>query len=214
MIQREIAGHIALQGLDLTYEVLGHVARSDGEIIGLMTESELAGRPVQYRDRAKVYEALARVERRGLVFCGAQNYSNIHILDSGKVRLTNLASIWCFPNPTTREEQGARHHWDVMESVFVALRARARKGVWHTLPRWSPCGRRICNEGIALLPTCSPMRDLSVGHILQDACVVERIRRRKEALDIVRRLVGSGDRKQQGASTAKVTANKVSLLVI
>lgn len=38
MLDRIMRAHNLLRGLDLTFEVLGHVTNSDGEIIGIMTE--------------------------------------------------------------------------------------------------------------------------------------------------------------------------------
>jgi hypothetical protein len=60
-------GYRALQGFDLTYTVLAHVISSDGSVIGIVTEPEV-GRLVQYRDRTLVYQAIAQLQQRHLIF--------------------------------------------------------------------------------------------------------------------------------------------------
>jgi hypothetical protein len=52
MIDKVTRGYRILEGLDLTYEFRAHVVR-DGQIVGMLTEPA-EGRPVEFRDRAKV----------------------------------------------------------------------------------------------------------------------------------------------------------------
>lgn len=51
-MERETIGRHAMVGLDISYEVLGHLVQ-DGNIVGLVLEAS-KGRMVEYRDRAKV----------------------------------------------------------------------------------------------------------------------------------------------------------------
>lgn len=111
-------GYLRLQGLDLTYTILAHVISSDGSIIGVVSEPEV-GRLVQYRDRTKVYDAIAQVQQRGLIFNGI-SYHKIHILH-GKVRLSNLASIRYFADPVKLKEEGEKRHWIALDKLFKTL---------------------------------------------------------------------------------------------
>ncbi|RDB17631.1 hypothetical protein Hypma_001080 [Hypsizygus marmoreus] len=106
--------HLLLHGLDLTYKVLAHIVE-DGSVVGLVTEPEL-GRLVQYRDRGLVYDAISRIQRRGLIYPGIMN-PNLHILN-GKVRLSNLAGLRHYKDPAEVEELAASKHWEVLEEFF------------------------------------------------------------------------------------------------
>lgn len=53
LLERETVGRRAMLGLNLSYEVLGHLVQ-DGNVVGLVLEAS-KGRMVEYRDRAKVY---------------------------------------------------------------------------------------------------------------------------------------------------------------
>ncbi|RDB17619.1 hypothetical protein Hypma_001066 [Hypsizygus marmoreus] len=110
--------HLLLRGLDLTYKVLAHIVEKDGTVVGLVTEPEL-GRLVQYRDRGLVYDAISRLQRRGLVYPGIAN-SNLHILN-GKVRLSNLVGSRHYYDPAEVEKLAALVHWECLEDFFADL---------------------------------------------------------------------------------------------
>ncbi|KAL4267378.1 hypothetical protein AB1N83_003763 [Pleurotus pulmonarius] len=116
LVEREIEGHRCLRGLDLTFEVLGHVTR-DGQVIGIMTESA-TGRMVEYPDRAAVYDAITKVQSRGLLYSVQE--SNIMIAD-GKVRLLSLASIRKMRSGEGSAAEANRFHWDALRKLFEKL---------------------------------------------------------------------------------------------
>jgi hypothetical protein len=110
--------YLLLQGLDITYTILGHLVQSDGSVIGVITEPEV-GRLVQFRDRSLVYDAISRLQQRKLIYNGI-HYSKIHILH-GKVRLSNLASIRYFGDPVELNKQAGIRHWQALEELFKFL---------------------------------------------------------------------------------------------
>ncbi|GLB44525.1 hypothetical protein LshimejAT787_1701520 [Lyophyllum shimeji] len=178
ILDQEMRGYLALQGLDLTYEVLGHVVNNDGTIVGLAYEAHV-GRLLQFRDRALVYDALSKVQQRGLVFCGAQEFTNIHIMN-GKVRLTNLASIWHFPDEKLRKEHGDERHWKPLESWFPALKAQK-----DNTPR--PVYQRLWDHNVQLLPHISPDRPLFAWFTLDLPSIEVCAKRNEEVLSWLRR---------------------------
>ncbi|TFK36585.1 hypothetical protein BDQ12DRAFT_609610, partial [Crucibulum laeve] len=79
----QMRGYRFLQGLDLCYEILGHVIFK-GRIIGIMTEPS-NGRLVEKQDRTLVYTAISRLEERRLY--DSPRPENIMISRDGKIRL-------------------------------------------------------------------------------------------------------------------------------
>ncbi|EIN05280.1 hypothetical protein PUNSTDRAFT_34696, partial [Punctularia strigosozonata HHB-11173 SS5] len=72
-----------MRGTGCTFEVLGHVTRH-GRVVGLMTE-RIQGRPPRYEDRQKVYAAVAKLQRHGLLHTQL-DHDTIVISPSGHVR--------------------------------------------------------------------------------------------------------------------------------
>jgi hypothetical protein len=117
-IDATMNGYLLLQGLDITYTVLAHVVHSDGSVIGIVTEPEV-GRLVEYRDRALVYDAITRLQERRLIYHGI-HYSKIHILH-GKVRLSNLASVFHIKDSAELSIAAEKRHWKPLEELFKML---------------------------------------------------------------------------------------------
>jgi len=117
IVDLEMKGHRLLQGLDLTYDVLGHVLR-DGLVVGLMTEPA-NGRMVEYSDRAEVYDAIAKVQRKGLLY--TISCSTIMICD-GKVRLLSLSSVRTFCPDAQGFKEADVYHWEALDVLFDELR--------------------------------------------------------------------------------------------
>ncbi|KAG5640300.1 hypothetical protein DXG03_009327 [Asterophora parasitica] len=220
MLDSIMWGYLALQGLDLTYSVFGHVVDDEGLIVGIAFEPQI-GRSSEYRDRALVYDALSRVQQRGLVFCGA-SYDNIHILN-GKVRLINLASIWYFPDEKAREKFANQRHWEEMDTLFSDF----RNGV-----EIVPDSGRARME-ITLLPHSSPERPLTIKSVYnlfgdedcakftQNISWLKRTFHTSMGLDVLRRreraLPANGmgrlaSRKSKGMSRRSFHANSALLL--
>lgn len=117
-VEATMNGYRRLEGLDITYAVLAHVISGDGSVIGVVTEPEV-GRLVQAQDRSLVYDAITRLQRRNLIYCGI-HWSKIHILD-GKVRLSNLASIFYIEDLGELEKKAEKRHWQALEALFASL---------------------------------------------------------------------------------------------
>ncbi|KAF9458697.1 hypothetical protein BDZ94DRAFT_1239795 [Collybia nuda] len=118
-LERSMRGYQYVQGMDLTYEVLGHVMRHD-IVIGLMTEPHI-GRIMQDRDRALLYDAVSRMERRRIVHMGPTP-PNL-LIHNGKVRLTNLACVRYF-GPEKDEEfkiMAEARHWRTLGDFFSTM---------------------------------------------------------------------------------------------
>ncbi|KAG6820256.1 hypothetical protein H0H93_003264 [Arthromyces matolae] len=121
-LDRHMWAYLSLQGLDLTYHVYGHLVDDDGTIVGIVQEAHL-GRLMQYRDRAIVYDAYSRMQQRGLVYCGATEFYNTHILD-GKVRIPVLYTLWYFPDEEMCRKQGDIRHWQPLDNWFKEMKKR------------------------------------------------------------------------------------------
>ncbi|RDB20140.1 hypothetical protein Hypma_012975 [Hypsizygus marmoreus] len=153
--------HWALRGLDITYEVLGHLVEPDGTVVGIVTEAE-TGRLVQYRDRPLVYDAISRIQQRGLIYTGIERY-NIHILN-GKVRLSsNLGALRYYGDPAELERKASIIHWKTLEKLFAFLNTEndpiprpSYHQLWDVSPELLPAPpspeRRICLIGFAFYP--------------------------------------------------------------
>ena len=101
-VQTETIDREPLAGLDVTFEVLAHVLR-EGEVVGLVLE-QTEGRFVNRGDRALVYEAVAKMQSRGLFFDFPDIYAayNILITDDQKIRFVTVANI----TPFNKDDKG------------------------------------------------------------------------------------------------------------
>jgi len=192
LLDQEMGGYRALQGLDLTYHVFGHVVDKEGTVVGLVFEAYV-GRLMQFRDRALVYDAFSKVQQRGLIFFGADEFTNTHILN-GKVRLTNLASIWHFPDEKLRKKHGEIRHWSPLESWFPALKAQND----HT-PR--PVYQRLWDHNVQLLPHISPDCPLLAWFTLDLPSNEDQAKRNDEFFSWFRRNASSRNRRSLPSSS-------------
>lgn len=190
-LDRRMQAYLALQDLDLTYEILGHIVQSDSRMIGIITEAQ-AGRPAQYSDRDSVYRALALVQQCRLVLCGVPSLANIHILH-GQVRLTDLCSIWYFLDCSRREEAEQLRHWEPMEELYAKLKRTKASHVSRP--------RAICNwsDGLLLLLRPSLLRSLPYSD--GDRSAIRRFRGGGKPQGVVRWL-SAVDLKRQGLTWA------------
>lgn len=118
-IERETEGHRAVQGLDVSFQVLGHVIR-DGEVVGIMTEHSY-GRLVEFCDRSVVYEAFGRLQRNGILYQAAHE-STIIIAD-GKVRLLGLSTVIKYRRDEREllAERARVCYWELLDMIFGRL---------------------------------------------------------------------------------------------
>lgn len=115
MLDRIMRAHNLLRGLDLTFEVLGHVTNSDGEIVGIMTEPAY-GRYVEYSDRTDVYEAIAKIQSRSLWY--SFDHTTI-MVSKGKIRIESLMSV--HPIPLEQERLADKLHSEYLDYMFDVL---------------------------------------------------------------------------------------------
>ncbi|KAJ7456982.1 hypothetical protein FB451DRAFT_1275503 [Mycena latifolia] len=123
-LQKMMAAYRLLIECDLehfAYRALGHVVRNGtSDICGIMTEPGY-GRMVQSTDKAAVYNAIAQVERAGLLFTGI-HLSNIMLTNEGQVRLLSICALARQPADATEcAKELAYWHWEQLETLFKEL---------------------------------------------------------------------------------------------
>lgn len=104
--------HKLLRGLDITFEVLGHITNSDGEIIGIMTEPAY-GRFVEYSDRTDVYDAIAKIQSRSLWY--SFDHSTV-MVSKGQIRILSLMSV--HPILPDQERLADQLHSEYLDYMF------------------------------------------------------------------------------------------------
>ncbi len=109
-----------------------------------MTESA-TGRMVEYPDRAAVYDAITKVQSRGLLYSVQE--SNIMIVD-GKVRLLSLASIRKIRSGEDSAAEANRFHWDALRKLFEKL---------FQYPNFMPPPQSIRQQTVKILAPVPPL---------------------------------------------------------
>ncbi|KAF7369812.1 hypothetical protein MVEN_00313900 [Mycena venus] len=124
LIERETRGIKALQGMDLTYELIAHIFHGD-LLFGIMTESSRLARPVQVTDRAIVFAAMAKLERAFMLhafpeYDGSASDQHIVIDEHGRVRLLDLFALEYYtPHQRKKlEEDAEEYHWKRLRVLF------------------------------------------------------------------------------------------------
>lgn len=150
----EVEGHRIMQsaGLtELTFEMVGHVTRH-GCTVGHACKA-IEGRLVEYRDRADVYEAITRMQAKGIIYRSIFD-NDIYATDGG-IHFTNLSSIILYDNETILEEAAQHWHWERLETMFEELKGN---GVIKRLEVWDPA---YPSEEIVIPRLPSPGREPS-----------------------------------------------------
>ncbi|KIM89958.1 hypothetical protein PILCRDRAFT_812745 [Piloderma croceum F 1598] len=114
-------GHRLMQSLGLktlTFPMLGHIVR-DGAVVGVLTEAS-CGRLVEYADRAAVYEAVARMQLKGIIH-RSLHAGNIFIAD-GRVKFLGISSVLFFEDDAKLAEMAQRWHWNRLTELFDQLK--------------------------------------------------------------------------------------------
>ncbi|TFK48198.1 hypothetical protein OE88DRAFT_1664630 [Heliocybe sulcata] len=114
-----------LQDLDLTFPILALITLED-RVVGFMQE-RWHGRGITYDDRELIYEAVARIQRAGILFYLIEP-GNIVIVDDNKVRFAALE--WTMhqfslddPEEVETLEQDAEiYHWTRLREIFDEMR--------------------------------------------------------------------------------------------
>jgi len=118
-LNRGMYGYRALQDLDVTFEVLGHLISKDGTVIGLVSEAAW-GRMVRPSDAALIYKTIAEVQNRGIIYKGC--ITNRFMIADGKVRLVELNCITPYEDKKKLLEDADSWHWNELGELFHELR--------------------------------------------------------------------------------------------
>jgi hypothetical protein len=119
-IEEETNGRRLMIGLDLTFELLGHIIR-DGEVVGIMLDPAY-GRPLRHDDRAIMYEAVARIQNRGLFFPMINN-TNV-LVSQGQIRFMGVAGVTRIGSEgsgVSSVEDAQAQHWRMLDTLFDTL---------------------------------------------------------------------------------------------
>jgi len=118
-LNRGMYGYRAVQDLDVTFEVLGHLISMDGTVIGLVSEAAW-GRMVKPSDAALIYKTIAEVQNRGIIYRGC--LTNRFMIADGKVRLIELNCITPYEDKQKLLEDADKWHWNELGQLFHELR--------------------------------------------------------------------------------------------
>jgi hypothetical protein len=125
-----------LRGLDLTFELVGHVVNSDGDTIGLLSEPAF-GRPFQASDIIALSDAMFRLADRGLWWPVYVDFNLMMSLDN-KVRLLTYCAVRKFKDEEERELRTAELQRD-LQAIYLAYKDTYR---WESSYRY----RHACPE--------------------------------------------------------------------
>jgi hypothetical protein len=152
LLEWQSEGHLLMQraGLkDLTFPLLGHLVR-DGLVVGNVFEASL-GRLVQYSDRAAVYEAVARIQQKNLVYRDIHS-GEIFITDTGVRFGRGLYSVKYVRDKAELEAKASLCHWEELKELFDRLKVAPGNTAWWT--------RRLVSAEILIPRLPSPTRPM------------------------------------------------------
>lgn len=108
------------QGLkDLTFELLGHLVR-DGLVVGNVFEAA-HGRLVEFSDRAAVYESIARMQRRNVIYRDIDS-KEIYITETGVRFGAGVSSVIMVQDGDELERNAEIWHWRKLKKLFEYLK--------------------------------------------------------------------------------------------
>lgn len=161
-LNRGMYGYRAVQDLDVTFEVLGHLISEDGTVIGLVSEAAW-GRMVKLSDAALIYKTIAEIQNRGIIYKGC--LTNRFLIADGRVRLVELNCITPYEDKQKVLEDADVWHWEELGRLFNEFRTRGPYGFfrWPSLVLYTTC------KDIQFLPPL-PRPDLPFGgmHLYND----------------------------------------------
>ncbi|KAF8841880.1 hypothetical protein BDN67DRAFT_1002045 [Paxillus ammoniavirescens] len=115
-ITSESRGQKLMQSLGLghyCFELLAHVSKN-GTIIGLMMEAYI-GRGITLADRSAVFEAIADIQRHGILLRFSRN--DIFITKQG-VRFASMCSATKYQDQDALTEAAESVHWETLADMF------------------------------------------------------------------------------------------------
>jgi len=150
LVERQNEGHMILQrtGLvDLSFRLLGHLTR-DGVVVGNVFEAS-RGRLVEFGDRAAVYEAVGRMQRKNVIYRDIAS-GEIFITETGVRFGRGVSSVIFVRNKDELEDEAEFWHWGKLERLFDKL-----KGAPFNNAFWT---RRMSSTEVLIPRIPSPMR--------------------------------------------------------
>ncbi|OJA13933.1 hypothetical protein AZE42_01339 [Rhizopogon vesiculosus] len=130
-----------------TFKLLAHVYKS-GMVIGVMCEP-IIGRRICATDRAAVFEAVADIQRHGILLGSLRPY-DILITPNG-VRFLNISAVEFYRDHGKLAEFAEQSHWSELAKTFgpeiearcPTLASRARDALSYIIPRLPSPGRPV-----------------------------------------------------------------------
>lgn len=118
-LNRAMKAYRRLQGMNLSYDMLGHVLDEDGNIVGIMTEP-MIGQWVRYRDYDVVMRAFEKLIEIGYIL-DFPHLGSMLITDKGEVRFTEMHNvIELEKDPEARQSRIERRR-RMLEQSFEAM---------------------------------------------------------------------------------------------
>ncbi|KAF9003673.1 hypothetical protein BDQ17DRAFT_1242041, partial [Cyathus striatus] len=119
-LNRMMENYRTLEGMDLTFQVHGHLIDDTGAVVGLVTESAI-GREIMASDRYMVYSVVAELQKRGYLFMAILPNAMI-VTPEGKLRIIFMSNevVQYYP-PEKREELdelAKKYHWEFLSKLF------------------------------------------------------------------------------------------------
>lgn len=120
-----------IDGLDLTFELYGHLVNSDGVIVGIVTEAAW-GRMVRPSDKEFIASELRRLESYGCVYRGV--WCNHLIIADGKLRLLQWLLTKHYTDPEELKRDAAMYHTEYLDTLCQELEDFGPIGHYRFLP--------------------------------------------------------------------------------
>ncbi|KAF8970679.1 hypothetical protein BDZ97DRAFT_2055200 [Flammula alnicola] len=111
-------GYRAVQGLDVTFEVYGHLIGKNNAVIGLVSEAAW-GRMIKPTDAALIHHTISRIQSWGCIYKGC--LTNRFMIADGKVRLLELNCITLYQDRVQLELDAEIWHWKELHQLFKEI---------------------------------------------------------------------------------------------
>lgn len=120
-VEKAMVGYRIMEGMDLSFEFYGHLVGPNGELKGIVSEAAW-GTCVTPDDFNRVYRAIARVQRRGLLYRGC--LTNRFMMANNKVRLLELSAVdpRYISDRAELERLAEIWHWGELSQLFHEIK--------------------------------------------------------------------------------------------
>jgi len=120
-------------------------------VVGNVFEAS-QGRLIEFSDRAVVYEAMTRMQRKNVIYRDIAS-GDIFITDKGVRFSKGISSVIYVEDKVKLEEEAAWWHWGKLEELFAKLKDAPFNNAWYT--------RRMSSTEVLIPRLPSPARPLS-----------------------------------------------------